>query len=126
MEKIERMLPVALSDADILEMSDNLGKKLLELEEAETERKTLANAAKMKCDALASEVSNLGKCVREKSEERPVDCEWTYHQPRPGMKQLVRLDTAEVIDERDMSDKDKQRAADLKQLRIPGIDPVFS
>lgn len=126
MEKVERMLPVVLTDADILDMSESLGKKLLELKEAETERKALANAAKMKCDALASEVSNLGKCVREKLEERPVECEWTYHQPRPGMKQLIRLDTAEIIDERDMSDKDKQRAADLKQLRIPGLDPVLS
>jgi hypothetical protein len=126
MEKVERMLLCELTEQDILDMSQTLGEKLLTLEELETEKKAAAANFKLTADALEAEVSQLGKCVRERKEERAVECEWVYHVPVNGKKQLRRLDTYDVVEEKDMSDKDKQRAADLRQLRLPGLDPELS
>lgn len=126
MEKVERMLPCVLTEQDIMDMSQTLGEKIQEAEEIETEKKAAAASFKLQADALDAEISHLAKCVRTREEEREVACEWTYNVPRNGMKQLRRLDTFDVVDEKDMTDRDKSRAADLRQLRIPGMDPVLS
>lgn len=120
------MLPCVLTEQDIMDMSQTLGEKIKEAGKVEAAKKAAAANFKLQTDALDAEISHLGECVRTREEEREVSCEWTYNVPRNGMKQLRRLDTFEVVDEKDMTDRDKSRAADLRQLRIPGMDPVLS
>jgi hypothetical protein len=118
-EKKTLMLPVALTDEEKLEMAKNLTERLQVLNELEDERKREAQRLKFEMDAEKTQVDYLAKCIREGMEEREVECEVVYNLPVRGMKQVIRLDSMEVVDEKEMTDQDKRRAADLLQTRIP-------
>ena len=118
MQIIKKMLPCELTDAEVLDIATEMSQKLEELDNVEAEKKAAAANFKLLTDALESEISIMAKSVRTKTEEREVDCEWVFNLPVPGMKQLIRLDTEEVVDEKDMTDMDKQMAADMKQYKM--------
>lgn len=124
MEKVTRFLPVKLTEAETLEMAKTMGEKMLEVDNLESEKKAFMAKNKLQSEGLEAELSQLGKCVREGSEEREVECLWNFNTPVRGMKQLVRLDNYEVIDEKDMTDNDKRRVADLNQTRLPIDEPT--
>jgi hypothetical protein len=100
-------------------MAKNLTERLQVLNELEDERKREAQRLKFEMDAEETQVDYLAKCIREGVEEREVECEVVYNLPVRGMKQVIRLDSMEVVDEKEMTDQDKRRAADLLQTRIP-------
>lgn len=119
MEKVARMLAVKLTEEETLEMAKTIGDKMLEVDNLENEKKAFTSSNKLKTEGLEAELSYLGRCVREGEEEREVECIWNYNQPVRGMKQLVRLDTHEIVDEKDMSARDNERVAELNQMRLP-------
>lgn len=118
-EKQTLMLPVHLTDSEKLEMAQQLTERLQSLNELEEERKREAQRLKFQMDAEETQVDYLARCIREGKEDREVECEIVYNLPVRGMKQVIRMDTMEVVDEKDMTDNDKRRAADLLQTRIP-------
>lgn len=119
MEKVTRELDCILTDDDKLDITQKLGDLIQEAEELESEKKGAMAEFKMKGDALDSQISHLGKMARTGIELRPVECMWQYNQPVRGMKQLIRLDTAECSEEVDMSERDKERVALLNQMSLP-------
>lgn len=118
-EKKTLMLPVQLTDEERLELAKALTDRLAKLKELEEERKREAQRLKFDMDAEETQVDYLAKCVSTGEEEREVECEVVYNLPVRGMKQVIRLDTMDVVDEKEMTDQDKRRAADLLQTRIP-------
>lgn len=118
MEKVERLLKCNLEPEELLLISESLGKNLQEMEDLEREKKSMASDIKFRGDALDALISHAGRCLREKSEERPVECVWYWNTPKRNRKQLVRTDTYEVVEETDMSDRDHQKAADANQTRM--------
>ncbi len=119
MEKIQRMLPCKLTQDEHIESAIILSEKLQELAGIEEEKKAANNIFKMKMDALETEIAILAENVKAGEEDREITCELVYNIPRRGMKSVVRLDTMETIEENDMTDADKRRAADQLQTRIP-------
>jgi hypothetical protein len=107
------MIPVALTDEEKIEIGQNLTEKLLRLRELEDQRKEEMQKFKMQIMGEAAEVQHLTDMLHNGTEERPVKCEVVYHMPVMGMKTIMRLDTNEPFDEKDMSAADKKRADEL-------------
>lgn len=118
------MLACKLTQDEHIESAVLLSEKLQELAELEDERKAENARLKLKMDALETEIAILAGNVKAGEEDRQVECELVYHSPVRGMKQVIRLDTMEPIEESEMTDADKRQAADLLQTRIPIPDEI--
>jgi hypothetical protein len=53
-------------------------------------------------------MKTLSKAIRDKQDLRSVACEVRFHSLVVGTKQTVRLDTNEVIEQEEMSKKERQ------------------
>lgn len=119
MEKTTKMLPVVLTKDERIDSAVTLSEKLQELAELDEQRRAEASRFKMLMDALQTEIDVLAGNVKEGTEERPIECELVYNHPRRGLKSLIRLDSLKTVEEWEMTDVDKKRAADQMQTRIP-------
>lgn len=113
------MLPVVLTKDERIDSAVTLSEKLQELAELDEQRRAEASRFKMLMDALQTEIDVLAGNVKEGTEERPIECELVYNHPRRGLKSLIRLDSLKTVEEWEMTDVDKKRAADQMQTRIP-------
>lgn len=102
-EIIERDLPCRLTEAELLKKGDRLA--AIELEIAELKDKRAGVSAEIK--DLADERADLADAVDRKLEKRKVPCEWRKDFEAQRVV-LVRLDTAEVVDERPLTADDRQ------------------
>lgn len=107
--KIKQFLECQLSEFEILERGQELALKEQELQGQKDELKATQTAMKEGIKSTETVIQKLSKDIINKTEEREVECEWVMHSPVKGMKQFIRLDTQEVIDEYDMTDRDKER-----------------
>lgn len=107
--KIKQFLECQLSEFEILERGQELALKEQELQGQKDELKATQTAMKEGIKSTETVIQKLSKDIINKAEEREVECEWVMHSPVKGMKQFIRLDTHEVIDECDMTDRDKER-----------------
>lgn len=107
LKTFDKMLPVALTDAEL----QTRGNKLAQLEEDAEGHELSAKAQRAKLreqkKALAIEIQGIAKVIREKQEERSVKC-ITRPGKRDGFVDDVRTDTNEVIDTRRASDAEAQ------------------
>jgi hypothetical protein len=103
----KRTLSVPLSVEDKAKKADEFASVQADIEKIEANKSAFASACKEKLDVLYAKHSEIGRQVRSGVEERRVDCEAVPHPSRP-IVQIIRLDTGEVIDERPMTDEEKQ------------------
>lgn len=122
--KVTRILPCELSERELQERSDELANEVAKLREVEAEKREVMREFGDRIKAHDLVIDSLSKIVRDRSEEKEVPCLVVWNAPKRGMKQIIRLDTNEVVDELDMTDNDKQRAADEQQLPLPGLEVV--
>jgi len=107
------MLPVALTDEQKIEAGESLTNALMRLRELEEEKNFEMSLFKRQIKACNVDIQRLTEMLHNGSEEREVQCEVVYHMPVMGMKTIMRLDTNEPFDEKDMSAADKKRADEL-------------
>lgn len=102
MDRETKSLPVKLTPEELAVRADELAVKVRELEEHETAKKEAARQMKDEQDRIEFAVSRLARIVRERSEDRDVDCEWQRNDARRTMD-LVREDTGAVVEYRQMT-----------------------
>jgi hypothetical protein len=118
--KTKRFLPVELSDEVLASRADDLAKEVMKLREVEAEKASANRVFNQTIKAHDMIIDALARTVETGTEDQEVLCEWVWHSPKRGMKQLVRLDTSEVVEEFDMTDGDKEKA--INELSIlPGL-----
>lgn len=103
-----RQLPVKLTKEEILEKASELARATQEHERAINVKKVTSAQLKNDVDDKANNVKMVAEIVASGHEVRPVQCEWRFAQPKNGKKQLVRLDTGDVVETRDMVGDDYQ------------------
>ena len=105
--RITRTLPVLLTAEEMLDR----GARAAHLDRREEEITAAANAAKSdykhQLEAVVAERRLLQERIRSKQEHRDVSCE-ERHVYRTGKVVVVRCDTGEQIDERPMTDAERQ------------------
>lgn len=103
-----RQLRVNLNDKERIELGRQLAQSSQKLETIAEDKK--AAMAQFKADQSAAEakIASLSQQIANGYRLDQVRCEWLMDSPEPGKKQLVRMDTKEVVETLDMIDADKQ------------------
>lgn len=111
-----RQLRVNLTDKERIELGRQLAQSSQKLETIAEDKK--AAMAQFKADQSAAEakIASLSQQIANGYRLDQVKCAWLLDSPEVGTKQLVRLDTKEVIETLPMIDADKQ-------ANLPLADP---
>lgn len=124
-ETLVRQLKVQLTAPEIAERADRAAKLLEDRDRAEAELKAHATHAKSLIAQMEAEMRALSGEVRTKFTYRDVECERRFLYAT-GCVQEVRLDTEEVIAERAMTEKEKQRDLPFTRPEEPvGVGGLF-
>jgi hypothetical protein len=107
------MIPVALTDDEKIEAGENLTEALMMLRKLEEKKNFEMSLFKRQIKACNLDIQRLTDMLHNGTEDREVQCEVVYHMPVMGMKTIMRLDTNEPFDEKDMTAADKKRADEL-------------
>ncbi len=107
-ENYTRELKVVLKPEEVAERADRAAQLLADRDHEEAELKAHASHVKSRIATMESEMRHLSGEVRTKCTYREVQCERRFLYDT-GTVQEVRLDTGEVLNERPMTDREKQR-----------------
>lgn len=106
------MLPVKLTEKEVQVRGSKLALTRQEAEQHTERSKALRAELIAKRDELDSEIGHLAKVVREKTEDREVECEVRMSK-KDGCVDEIRLDTMEVIATRPIKDEEGQTGLDF-------------
>lgn len=109
-----RNVRVRLTDAEMEERGEKLAGLTVKLGEQdaalEDDAANWKDAKKAHEAGIAStrrEMAQLAREMEDRAEERPIECEW-YAAPSLGWKFLVRMDTDMAIEQRPLTDEERQ------------------
>lgn len=105
--KEKRSLPVALTQEELLEKSQELAKDQLDIKDTEARAKDVAADFKAIIAKLDATIGILSRAITNGYEYREVECEWQYNY-KTGIKTLTRLDTGKTVKEEIISDHERQ------------------
>lgn len=115
---IELLQPVKLTEPELISTGKELGEAWGKLNEIEQEKKVVMKEYSDKITAQEFVCNTLALIQQTGEEQRPVKCHWVYHEPTIGEKILYREDTGEVVEATAMSQRDFDRAEELKQFEL--------
>ena len=108
LETVERECYVDLTPEEVRAKGEELALKIQEIDEDQAELKKYAKTERSRIQGLVNESKKTAECVRQRRELRmvPVD----ILDAGNGKVHEVRTDTGEVLRERPMTDKERQRS----------------
>lgn len=106
--KVTEYLRYQFSAEEQKENAQGLARKTQALAELEARKKRLTADLKAEQETAEAEVQKLSRFVNDEYDYRMIECEWHFHQPKNGTKQLIRLDTGEISKEVFMSGAEMQ------------------
>lgn len=101
-------LPCKLNPVQKAEAAEQLANAVGQAESLELERKTIAKDFASRKEALVERIHNLSNMVKEGVEMRSIDCELQLNFSKLTAI-LTRLDTCEIIEERPLTEEEKQQ-----------------
>jgi hypothetical protein len=107
-QRYEDTLKVILTTAEIADRADRAAQTIAARDGAEEEMKAQQKHAKGNIDKMDAEIRHLSNEVRTRSTYRKVECERQYHYG-DGRVAEIRLDTGELINDRRMTEAERQR-----------------
>jgi hypothetical protein len=108
MKKITLMLRCGFTKEEIEARANEMCMAMMRYEEVEELKKEVARDFTEELKMLRATLRRLSKEIRERGSDRPVECEVLFHKPVAGMKQIIRLDTGELVREEQMSFQERQ------------------
>lgn len=106
--RIELELPCALTDEEVQSCGRMLGETVSQIDDTQETRTATMKEFKERLVGLNETQRKLARIIRNRVENRMVMCVVQFHTPAEGIKRIVRGDTGEVVDERTMTDSEKQ------------------
>lgn len=102
-----RTLPVRLSDDELLAYGDEAARRMATADSEEDALRLDVKERKKQIEQKRAQAKDLLRCVREKHEDREVECERVANF---GTRQLIvaRLDTGEVVQTRALTHDELQ------------------
>lgn len=107
-----RKLPVVLTQEEIREAERRTAQLSQDYDTAEAEKKDATSAFTSRLKGLRTQMSEESKKAISGMEDRFVPCDWIVIR-EDGVKRLVRQDTGEQVEERTLSETEKQYRMDL-------------
>lgn len=93
---------------ELQEKGQELSSSVLEFADVEAQKKTKVDEFKTILDGIEGRIHRFSKEIRAKGREVPTPCTVKFHTPRTAFKQIVRLDTGELVREEQMSPQECQ------------------
>jgi hypothetical protein len=94
-----------LTTVELLDVGNKLGELDVEGEQIDAQKKTVMAEFNAKLKRISAEVKRHTMMLRTGTEVRPVECGVFYE---GGMRRLVSIETGELIEEREMTNEEKQ------------------
>lgn len=119
-ESVEkRPLFVVLNQQELEMSARKLAQTVADICRLERDAKASASQWKARIETVCAEQAHLSTIVTEGREERPIECQWIYETAgadaatgemifHPDKKTLIRKDTNEVLEIRDISSDERQ------------------
>ena len=101
-ETFERVLPVALTDEELLAYGNQLSADELKRKRIEDELKAHNESVKADLKEISNTILETSKAIKNKSVCRPVICHYEMDIPK-RIKRVVRNDTGELVDTEPMT-----------------------
>jgi len=120
-EVLKEILPVPLTDQEVAELGRSLAHELETLDKVTKDKTEITKAAKEEIERQQGVVNVLAKTLRDGTRETEVEVEESADYEL-GKWQTRRLDTGEVIDEREMTDEERLQR-ELPLVAVDADDP---
>lgn len=108
----ERNLKCVLVQSEMLDYSKKLARSQQDKIGVEEQKKEVMDQIKGRLSALECEIGKLSRSINNGYEYRDVECQWEYDWKKKT-KKLIRLDTEDVVEVREIEDWEKQKNLDL-------------
>jgi hypothetical protein len=106
----EEYLPCQLTEVEILSYSRELAKQNQDLAATEDRKKNVMADITAQMKKLEAEININARKISTGEEHRYVKCIWEYNYTR-GFKRLIRLDTSDVVKQKELDQTDRQTTA---------------
>lgn len=116
--RVERILPCALNQDDLNEVSKQLAANIETLNQERETFKGIAADYRARFRAFEDEQLKMSRIIETEREDRTVICEWHFDNPEIGLKTLIRTDTGETVQVDSMSENDRAAAAAERQTEL--------
>lgn len=103
-----RQLRVTIVDRERIELGRQLAEAAQKLETIAEDKKSAMAQFSADKSAAEAKIGSLSNQIANGYRVEAVKCSWLFDSPEVGKKQLVRMDTKEVVETLDMTDADKQ------------------
>lgn len=107
-QTVSRNLRVVYNDADRLVLGRQLADTHKDLEQAQADKKSVVADFSARIKSHEAKIVDLAGKVSNGYQVKEVTCEWRFHSPKDGLKQLFRLDTGESVEIADMTSTELQ------------------
>lgn len=108
-------LKCVLTQTELLQQAENMGRLDNAREEKENEAKESASQYKNEIASIQTQFKKAATLVSNRYEYRNVEIREDMNTPDKGDKQIYRLDTGEYVDTKEMTQADYQYCLDLNQ-----------
>lgn len=103
-----------LNEQEVRQYSNELARLVTEQAEVEAEKKEVMSDFTAKINKIVADSRVLSRKVSTRKEERQVECDREFDYTK-GMVYTVRMDTGETIDQRKMTEDEKQERLQFEQ-----------
>lgn len=104
MEKpITISLWTAYTQEELREKGSELSSAVIDLSSIEVKKKAASDDFKIQIEAVEGQMYRLSREIREKGCNSPTPCIVRFHFPRIAFKQIIRVDTGELVREEQMT-----------------------
>ncbi len=108
MKRITETLTCELSEQELNEKGQLMSAAMLEYDTVEDQKKEATKVFSEQLKEVRGRMRQLSRVIRDKSEERSVECIVRFHNPEPGMKRIIREDTGEIVRDEQMTMAERQ------------------
>lgn len=96
-EKHFEILPVQLTEEELVNIGNELSGLQIEKEKLESEKAATVKDFNDKIKSKESQISELAHQINAGIKEVDVECYFSLDDPEPGKKSLYRIDTSELV-----------------------------
>lgn len=112
--KITQRLRCILNDEEKIEAGKQLAEATNALKEIEDDKSQVVSDFKAKTTAAEAQIAVLSSKLRGGYELRDVECAVDFDKPQKGQKEIIRLDTMDVVSTSLMTEEEKQTQLPLE------------
>ena len=111
----KRNLKYEFPDVEKLQMGKEMAEVTRDISLLEDEKKAAMSSYKSRIDEKEARRTRLSNCIGDGFEFLDIYCEIKYNSPKDGMKQVIRKDISEIVEENPMTPEELQEELEFKE-----------